>query len=176
MVTPPPSWVLSSLCLKAKLKPASKRNGCVCHLAQANHKEATPDSVPIGTQAKSHWKPQGEPYLHAELGTSRLLTGRGRSSGLEGSHSVFKIAHPLRSAMDSLASEAKGVWEKEEIGWWYSHDLLSAYYAPVTGLNALFFWILEALWNINCYIIILILHLRELGAHRVAVTHSRSHI
>ena len=107
MVTPPPSWVLSSLCLKAKLKPASKRNGCVCHLAQANHKEAKPDFVPICTQAKSHRKPQGQPYLCAELGTSRLLTGRGRSSGLEGSHSVFKIAHPLRSAMDSLASEAK---------------------------------------------------------------------
>ena len=57
----------------------------------------------------------------------------------------------------------------------HSDDLLSAYYVPVTGLNALFFWILEALWNINCYII-LILHLRELGAHRVAVTHLRSHI
>lgn len=51
--------------------------------------------------------PEGSPACGAELGTSRLLTGRGRSSGVEGSHSGLKIAHPLRSAKDSLASEAK---------------------------------------------------------------------
>lgn len=60
------TWVLSSLCLYSKLKPASDRTKCLHGLGQANHNRATPKFGSFVHKQRLPKKIPGEPHPGVE--------------------------------------------------------------------------------------------------------------